>query len=60
MTGMPLGAGGAGATAGGDDEQDRTQHASFLIEPDPDETFGATGSAAPPVLGAWGPEDEER
>ncbi len=60
MTGTPVGAGGAGATAGGDDEQERTHHASFLIEPDPDETFGATGSAAPPVLGAWGPDDEER
>ncbi len=54
--GAPMGMGGA---RGGDDEKEHT-HASFLIEPDPDATFGATESAAPPVLGAWGPDDEER
>lgn len=56
--GAPMGGMGAGAT-GGDEEKEHT-HASFLIEPDPDATFGATESAAPPVLGAWGPDDEER
>lgn len=61
--GAPIGGmGGMGAGAAGrtvENEQEHT-HASFLIEPDPDDTFGAAGVAAPPVLGAWSPDDEER
>lgn len=56
--GAPMG--GMGAPAAGSEEEKERTHASFLIEPDPDDTFGATESAAPPVLGAWGPDDEER
>ncbi|WP_433408458.1 hypothetical protein ACQPZU_19900 [Saccharomonospora azurea] len=56
----PMGMGGAGAGAGRQDDDKEHTHASFLIEPDPDETFGATEAAAPPVLGAWGPDDEGR
>ncbi|WP_197322239.1 hypothetical protein [Saccharomonospora sp. NB11] len=48
---------GMGAGAGRKDEDKEHTHASFLIEPDPDETFGATEAAAPPVLGAWGPDE---
>ncbi|WP_298177351.1 hypothetical protein [Saccharomonospora sp.] len=54
-----MGAMGGAASAGQQDEKEHT-HASFLIEPDPDDTFGATESAAPPVLGAWDPDDEGR
>ncbi|WP_024875408.1 hypothetical protein [Saccharomonospora piscinae] len=58
--GGPMGM-GAGAAAGRQQEEEKEHtHASFLIEPDPDATFGATESAAPPVLGAWGPDDEGR
>ncbi|MEU6643270.1 hypothetical protein ABZ863_12045 [Saccharomonospora sp. NPDC046836] len=56
--GAPMGGMGAGA-ARQEEEKEHT-HASFLIDPDPDETFGATQATAPPVLGAWGPDDEER
>ncbi|MFC4003963.1 hypothetical protein ACFS2C_09370 [Prauserella oleivorans] len=52
--------GGMGAAAGQRDEDKEHTHASFLIEADPDETFGATQATPPPVLGAWGPDDEER
>ncbi|CAM3050193.1 hypothetical protein SAXI111661_16090 [Saccharomonospora xinjiangensis] len=55
-TAAPMGMGGMGATGRQDGEKEHT-HASFLIEPDPDATFGATESAAPPVLGAW--DDDE-
>ncbi|NIJ10086.1 uncharacterized protein YukE [Saccharomonospora amisosensis] len=57
-TGAPMT--GMGAAGGGTDDEKEHTHASFLIEPDPDDTFGATESTAPPVLGAWGPDDEGR
>ncbi|OLT48435.1 hypothetical protein BJF85_12705 [Saccharomonospora sp. CUA-673] len=53
-----MGAAGAGAAGAGQEEEDH-KHASFLIEADPDELFGANQATAPPVLGAWGPDDEE-
>lgn len=59
-TATPMGMGGMGAGAGRQEEDKEHKHASFLIEPDPDDTFGATEAAAPPVLGAWGPDDEGR
>lgn len=54
----PMGGMGA-AGAGGQGQQDEEHtHASFLIEEDPDEVFGATEATPPPVLGAWGPDEE--
>ncbi|MFF5990888.1 hypothetical protein [Prauserella flavalba] len=53
------GMGGMGAGAGQQEEDKEHTHASFLIEADPDETFGATQATPPPVLGAWGPDDDE-
>ena len=50
-----MGGGGAHA-AGGEDEEH--QRASFLIEADPDEAFGANVATAPPVIGAWGDDEE--
>jgi len=50
------GMGGAGAQGAEDEEH---QRASFLIEADPDEAFGANVATAPPVIGAWGDEDED-
>ncbi|GAA3556781.1 hypothetical protein GCM10022222_45580 [Amycolatopsis ultiminotia] len=50
--------GGMGARGGqGEQEQEHT-HASFLIEPDPDDAFGANEATPPPVIGAWS-EDED-
>ncbi|MEU3272741.1 hypothetical protein ABZ639_18030 [Saccharomonospora sp. NPDC006951] len=56
----PMGGVGAmgGAGARQDEEREHT-HASFLIDPDPDDTFGAAVATPPPVLGAWGPDDDE-
>ncbi|EHR63507.1 hypothetical protein [Saccharomonospora cyanea] len=59
-TAAPMGMGGMGAAGARPEEEKEHTHASFLIEPDPDATFGATEAAAPPVLGAWGPDDEGR
>jgi uncharacterized protein YukE len=53
MSGMG-GMGGGGAQQQEDEEH---THASFLIDPDPDETFGANEATPPPVIGAWS-EDE--
>ncbi|TKG70042.1 hypothetical protein [Prauserella endophytica] len=53
------GMGGMGAGAAQQEEDKEHTHASFLIEADPDETFGATQATPPPVLGAWGPDDDE-
>jgi hypothetical protein len=53
MSGMG-GMGGGGAQQQEDEEH---THASFLIDPDPDETFGANEATPPPVIGAW-TEDE--
>lgn len=53
------GMGAAGAAAGNAQGEEEHTHASFLIEADPDDVFGANQATAPPVLGAWGPDDEE-
>ncbi|TWH21159.1 hypothetical protein [Prauserella rugosa] len=58
-TPMGGGMGAAGAAAGTGQEEEEHKHASFLIEADPDDVFGANQATAPPVLGAWGPDDEE-
>ncbi|TVT14087.1 hypothetical protein FNH05_37430, partial [Amycolatopsis rhizosphaerae] len=55
MSGMG-GMGGAHAQQEEDQEHNR---ASFLIEADPDEAFGANVATAPPVIGAWSDEDED-
>ncbi|GAA1200124.1 hypothetical protein [Prauserella alba] len=57
--GMGAGMGAAGAAAGNGQGEEEHTHASFLIEADPDDVFGANQATAPPVLGAWGPDDEE-
>ncbi|PXY31177.1 WXG100 family type VII secretion target [Prauserella muralis] len=57
MGGAPMG--GMGAGAGQQEQEKEHTHASFLIEPDPDDAFGATVATPPPVLGAWGPDDDE-
>lgn len=57
MGGAPMG--GMGAGAGQQEQEKEHTHASFLIEPDPDDAFGATEATPPPVLGAWGPDDDE-
>jgi hypothetical protein len=51
--------GGMGGMGGGAQQQEDEEHthASFLIDPDPDETFGANEATPPPVIGAW-TEDE--
>ncbi|MEC3981448.1 hypothetical protein [Amycolatopsis sp. H20-H5] len=54
MGGMGGMGGGHGAHAEPDEEH---THASFLIEPDPDDTFGANEATPPPVIGAWDDED---
>lgn len=51
------GMGGAGAH-GGEEDKEHTR-ASYLVEADPDEAFGANTATAPPVIGAWSDEDEE-
>ncbi|WP_233573746.1 hypothetical protein [Amycolatopsis panacis] len=50
--------GGMGAHGGQGREDEEHTHASFLIEPDPDDAFGANEATPPPVIGAWS-EDEE-
>ncbi|MFD2490034.1 WXG100 family type VII secretion target [Amycolatopsis jiangsuensis] len=50
--------GGMGAHGGQGSEDEEHTHASFLIEPDPDDAFGASEATPPPVIGAWS-EDEE-
>lgn len=47
MGGAPMGGGMRGQ--GGEDED--YERASYLIEPDPEDAFGANSSAAPPVIG---------
>jgi hypothetical protein len=46
---------GAGAHQKEDEEH---SHASFLIEPDPDDAFGANQATPPPVIGDWADDDE--
>ncbi|MYW94961.1 hypothetical protein G3I59_31280, partial [Amycolatopsis rubida] len=50
------GMGGAGAHGAGEQDEEHT-HASFLIEPDPDDAFGANQATPPPVIGAWSDDD---
>ncbi|GHF03175.1 hypothetical protein GCM10017786_41010 [Amycolatopsis deserti] len=47
---------GAGGAQGAEDEEHT--RASFLVEADPDEAFGANVATAPPVIGAWNDEDD--
>ncbi|QKV77631.1 hypothetical protein [Amycolatopsis sp. Hca4] len=57
---MNPGMGGmAPQTAQGEQDEEHT-HASFLIEADPDEAFGANQATPPPVIGAWSDDDEDR
>ncbi|KDN20257.1 hypothetical protein [Amycolatopsis rifamycinica] len=57
---MSPGMGGM-APQGAQGEQDEEHtHASFLIEADPDEAFGANQATPPPVIGAWSGDDEDR
>jgi hypothetical protein len=64
QTPPPPGMGGMGggmAPHGAQGEQDEEHtHASFLIEADPDEAFGANQATPPPVIGAWSEGDEDR
>ncbi|KAA9154941.1 hypothetical protein FPZ12_030925 [Amycolatopsis acidicola] len=53
-----MGGMGAGGAHGGEEDQEHNR-ASFLIEADPDEAFGANVATAPPVIGAWSDEDED-
>ncbi|RZQ61637.1 WXG100 family type VII secretion target [Amycolatopsis suaedae] len=55
MGGMGMG----GAAGAQQQEEEEHTHASFLIEPDPDDAFGANEATPPPVIGAWS-EDEDR
>ncbi|MQA10897.1 MAG: hypothetical protein GEU98_20540 [Pseudonocardiaceae bacterium] len=49
--GMPMGGMGAGGGRGQGGEDDEHQRASFLVEADPDSTFGTDEKTAPPVIG---------
>jgi hypothetical protein len=63
QTPPPPGMGGMGGMApqGAQPQQDEEHtHASFLIEADPDEAFGANQATPPPVIGAWSEADEDR
>jgi hypothetical protein len=46
-----MGAGGMGAGRGQGGEDDEHQRPSYLVEPDPDATFGTDQMTAPPVIG---------
>jgi hypothetical protein len=48
---------GGAAGAHGEEDKEHTR-ASFLVEADPDEAFGANVATAQPVIGAWD-EDED-
>lgn len=54
----PMGA-GMGAAGGQQGQEEEHTHASFLIEPDPDDAFGANEATPPPVIGAWFDDDED-
>lgn len=56
--GAPMSGGAAAAGTGGGAAEEHG-HASFLIEPDPDDIFGANQATAPPVIGEW-VDDEAR
>lgn len=53
------GMGGMGAHGAQAEQEEEHTHASFLIEPDPDDAFGANEATPPPVIGAW-TEDDDR
>ncbi|MTD57901.1 hypothetical protein [Amycolatopsis pithecellobii] len=55
----PAGMGGMGAGGAQPQEDEEHNRASYLVEADPDEAFGANVATAPPVIGAWVDEDEE-
>src|SRR5437763_1277694 len=50
---------GAGAHGAHAEEEAEHTHASFLIEADPDEAFGANQATPPPVIGAWSEDEDE-
>lgn len=56
-SGMGGGMGAGGAHGAEDEEHTR---ASFLVEADPDEAFGANVATAPPVIGAWNDDEDDR
>ncbi|WP_239154335.1 hypothetical protein [Amycolatopsis sp. FDAARGOS 1241] len=59
MNPMGGGMGGMGAHGAGQGQEDEVHtHASFLIEPDPDDAFGANEATPPPVIGAWSDDDD--
>ncbi|TQJ04504.1 hypothetical protein [Amycolatopsis cihanbeyliensis] len=58
--GAPMGGGMGGMRGGQQQQEEEHTHASFLIEPDPDDAFGANEATPPPVIGAWANEAEER
>ncbi|MGW4485930.1 WXG100 family type VII secretion target [Amycolatopsis sp. NPDC004368] len=58
MNPMGGGMGGGMGHGGGQGQEDQEHtHASFLIEPDPDDAFGANEATPPPVIGAWSDDD---
>lgn len=59
MQGMGGMGGGMGAHGAHAEQEEEHTHASFLIEPDPDDAFGSTEATPPPVIGAW-TEDDDR
>ena len=54
-----MGGMGAGAHGAHAEEEAEHTHASFLIEADPDEAFGANQATPPPVIGAWSEDEDE-
>ncbi len=58
MQGMGGMGGGMGAHGAQAEQEEEHTHASFLIEPDPDDAFGANEATPPPVIGAWTDDDE--
>jgi hypothetical protein len=51
------GMGGMGGGAHQAEEDETHMHASYLIEADPDDVFGANEATPPPVIGAWTEDD---
>ncbi|CCH34649.1 hypothetical protein ABZ816_30195 [Actinosynnema sp. NPDC047251] len=52
--GGAAGLGGVGGVGGAPREEDVEHRTpSYLVEPDPDDVFGASGASAPPVIGDW-------
>ncbi|MEU5262407.1 hypothetical protein [Amycolatopsis sp. NPDC021455] len=57
---MTPGMGGMAPRGAHAEQEEEHTHASFLIEADPDEAFGANQATPPPVIGAWSGDDEDR